>query len=154
MERIFTSSQNQALLTAPCSCCQNPAPHPGPLLKGEGDTTPHPRRFSQHPLAPTGDVSPSLIFRTGGVWGDQAAAVGSRRSPADLLTLGFRWLQLGETKGTPRARPSRILPQPDSPSLFPIPVLRFLRFPLPGSQIPLQRRCLQPHRRLGSLACG
>lgn len=72
----------------------------------------------------------------------------------DLLMLGFRWLQLGETEGTPRVRPSRVSPQPDGPSLFPIPVLRFIRFPLPGSHIPLQRRCLQPHHQLSSLACG
>lgn len=84
--------------------------------------------------------------------GDQAAAIGSVKSRLDLLTVGFRELQLGETKGTPMARSSRALPQPDSPSLFPIPVLQFIRFPLTGSQISLQQRCLQPQRRLSSLA--
>lgn len=70
----------------------------------------------------------------------------------DLLTLGFRELQLGEAKDTPMARSSRALPQPDSPSLFPIPVLQFVRFPLTGSQISLQQTCLQPHRWLSPLA--
>lgn len=77
-----------------------------------------------------------------------------QEEPGGSADVCFRWLQLGETKGTPRAIPSWVSLQPDSPSLFPIPVLRFIRFPLPGSQIPLQRRCLQPHRRLSSLACG
>lgn len=81
---------------------------------------------------------PDLFLGQGcGLWEDQAAAVGSRRSRADLLTLGFRQLQLGEMKGTLRVRPSRVLSQPDSPSLFPIPVLWFVRFPLPGSKMSL-----------------
>lgn len=70
----------------------------------------------------------------------------------DLLTLGFKELQLGETKGTLMARSSRALPQPDSPSLFPVLVLQFIRFPLTGNQISLQQKCLQPHPRLSSLA--
>lgn len=64
MGGIFSSSQDQALLTVLSSCCQNPNPHPGALLKG-GDTCPHPRRVSQNLLAPMGDISHSLIFRTG-----------------------------------------------------------------------------------------
>lgn len=104
MEGIFTGSQGQALLTSPSSCCQSPAPHPGASLKGEGATTPHPSCFSQHPWV---TFHPVLVLGEGcGLWGNQAATVGSRTSQADLLTLGFRQLQLGEPKGTPRVRPA------------------------------------------------
>lgn len=64
MEEIFASYQDQALLAVLSSCCQNPNPHSGALLKG-GDTCPHARHVSQNPLAPMGGVSHGLIFRTG-----------------------------------------------------------------------------------------
>lgn len=129
------NSEDLALLTAPSSCCRSPAPHPGALHKGR-DTTPHPSTL-WHPWV---TFHPVLFLGQGcRLWGGQSAAVGFRRSWADLLTLGFRRLQLGETKGTPRVSPSRVSLQHDSLSLFPIPVLRFIRFPCQTTRFPCSR---------------